>query len=1112
MKLRTRKFLAGLLSLGLLLQAASPLSALAAENISGAAHTLTVTVGSTEYTLTANGGTVSSDETWPEGYPTVSYVDGFVFDGGFNGDVILNGGENVTIKGASYAVNGSLNATVNDLTVTKSNSGTAAAIRGAATITSAGDLRISGNLDYSNIHLVNQAVEGKLTVNSAQDVSIDGILNGGADINCQTLSLNCGNGSTVHGTLTVHNAQKIQATAYAIYGVIGDMSAKGKLELDGCTGAVTLCNTYGYEAVQAGTVEVKNLPTGYVARYYAGRSEAESTETKNANDCARYSYFRIEYVNPSNKTLTLTNAKAYKDAEYTTELINATSVNGTSTYHVEEGKTVYVKAVAPDETHQWTFTGWEGRDETDEKIAVTVSEDMTLTANWAEMHRIYIDGTPYKGTYDAEYFAPGKTVAIKAAAPERDTLDIGYVFGKWEKAENSADFTYGTIAGQQCNEKTDLTYIVMPAGDVRLKTSWIKYYSLTTVKCNTDSTLLSHPAGEEITITADETIMDDAGSTRKLSEIVVAPKEGYTGEEIKATGSDGTYTFIMPAYPAVVTAKYEEEAVKTTHTLTLTNAEAYDGETKLVGTDSEDGTTTYTVENGKELKIKAVAPDNVSQWKFDGWEGRGETDEEITVTVNENMTLTANWEKVTDQATKYGIKVTMGNNSPIEVTSENCGKILGDDYTDGELTYNPGTRTLTGKGSFGKMNVEITGTLKDNVDVVLSNAADATVVNGSLTVTGAKDVKVTGDTSSRLINGGAEIDCAGELFLENKGTGNVVGIEDSQNLVVDRANSVKIHSVGMGGSDPTYAVNAKAIIKCTGGDVNITSDEGRAIWDPVEITGANNVNITADGRAIWDSRDGEGSSISCSGKVEITSETAAALFAGDLKITGATDVTISGKRDRAATVGGNVTITCSGDVVLENKGSGKAVSGELKYTPDPSTKSYEIKAGTDAGDAASKEPVATKEEGGMFAGTVDASYISITAVGTPPVVPGDDDFTGGGSGAGGAVAAVVVGGAAVWGGYEIATRVILHNILPEGAEIPANRGQLALLVWNTAGRPEPVNTPAFADVADADTAKAAQWCVEQGLMDAKSESTFKPEGWMPKFKTIEVWEKAFPKQ
>ena len=456
MKLRTRKFLAGLLSLGLLLQAASPLSALAAEDAPVATHTLTVTVGNTTYNLTANGGTVSSDETWPLGYPAVSYDDGFAFEGGFNGDVTLNGGENVTIKGESYAVNGSLNATVNDLTVTKSDSGTDAAIRDDATITSAGDVRISGNLDYNNISLVNQAVEGKLTVNSAQDVSIDGILNGGADINCQTLSLNCGNGSTVSGTLTVHNAQKIQATAFAIYGVIGDRGKAGKLVLDHCTGAVTLCNTYGYEAVQAGTVEVRNLPTGYVARYYAGSSEAESTETQDPNDCARYSYFRIEYVNPSNKTLTLTNAKAYTDAAYTTELINATSANGTSTYHVDEGKTVYVKAVAPGEG-QWKFGGWIDREETSEKITVTVTEDMTLTAKWVE---------------------------------------------------------------------------------------------------------------------------------------------------------------------------------RTTHTLTLKYAEAYEGETKLVGTAGENGTTTYTVENGKELTIKAVAPDNVSQWKFDRWEGRGETSENITVTVD----------------------------------------------------------------------------------------------------------------------------------------------------------------------------------------------------------------------------------------------------------------------------------------------------------------------------------------------------------------------------------------------------------------------------------------------------------------------------------------------
>ena len=858
MKLRTRKFLAGLLSLGLLLQAASPLSALAAEDAPVATHTLTVTVGNTTYNLTANGGTVSFDVAWPLGYPAVSYDEGFAFEGGFNGDVILNGGENVTIKGESYAVNGSLNATVNDLTVTKSDSGTDAAIRGEATITSAGDVRISGNLDYNNISLVNQAVEGKLTVNSAQDVSIDGILNGGADINCQTLSLNCGNGSTVSGTLTVHNAQKIQATAFAIYGVIGDRGKAGKLVLDHCTGAVTLCNTYGYEAVQAGTVEVRNLPTGYVARYYAGSSEAESTETQDPNDCARYSYFRIEYVNPSNKTLTLTNAKAYTDAEYTTELINATSANGTSTYHVDEGKTVYVKAVAPGEG-QWKFGGWIDREETSEKITVTVTEDMTLTANWVK------------------------------EIPE--------------------------------------------------------------------------------------------------------PDEGVN----------------------------------------------------------------------------------------------------------------------------YGITVTIGNNPPIEVTSENCGHIL--EVGNDKLTYDPDTHTLTGTGSFGKMKVEITDDLEDKVDVVLSNANGA-VVNGSLTVTGAQDVKVTGVSSTALITGDATITCAGDILMDNTGSGNVLGYGDHGNLDVQSAQNVTIHGEGRTGTDEdgnNYTIYGRAEIECSG-NVEITSQNGGAVWDPVVITKAANVTITANQRAVWDSRSYLDSSINCSGEVKITSKNAAALHDGKLTITGATDVTISGKRDEGATIGGDAEITCSGDVVLENKGTGAVVESKLVYKQNPA-KGYEVKTGENAESAT----VAYTDEEGTTSYTVPntetnpetnpvPSYISITAVGTPPVVPGDDDFTGGDSGAGGAVAAVLVGGAAVWGGYEIATRVILHNILPEGAEIPANRGQLALLVWNTAGRPEPVNTPAFADVADADTAKAAQWCVEQGLLDAKSESTFKPEGWMPKFKTIEVWEKAFPKQ
>ena len=627
-------------------------------------------------------------------------------------------------------------------------------------------------------------------------------------------------------------------------------------------------------------------------------------------------------------------------------------------------------------------------------------------------------------------------------------------------------------------------------------------------------------------------------STMIKAKTLTMKNNGGTVGKVVFTGADTTSAYRVAVgesesnntqtaltgttYSATVNAKYlniqtgtpENTTVK--HTLTLTNAKAYTDENHTVEADKNEAGI-YSVAKGTKVYVVAEAPDNVSRWKFTGWEGSSETSENITVTVNENTTLTAKWEKVTDQATNYGITVTIGNNPPIEVTSENCGHILG--VGNDKLTYDPDTHTLTGTGSFGKMKVEITDDLEDKVDVVLSNANGA-VVNGSLTVTGAQDVEVTGTSSSALIDGKTTISCAGDILMDNTGSGNVLGYGDHGNLDVQSAQNVTIHGEGRTGTDEdgnNYTIYGRAEIECSG-NVEITSQNGGAVWDPVVITKAANVTITANQRAVWDSRSYLDSSINCSGEVKITSKNAAALHDGKLTITGATDVTISGKRDEGATIGGDAEITCSGDVVLENKGTGAVVESKLVYKQSPA-KGYEVKTGKNAESAT----VAYTDEEGTTSYTVPntetnpetnpvPSYISITAVGTPPVVPGDDDFTGGDSGAGGAVAAVLVGGAAVWGGYEITTRVILHNILPEGAEIPANRGQLALLVWNTAGRPEPVNTPAFADVADADTAKAAQWCVEQGIMDAKSESSFKPEGWMPKFKTIEVWEKAFPKQ
>lgn len=129
----------------------------------------------------------------------------------------------------------------------------------------------------------------------------------------------------------------------------------------------------------------------------------------------------------------------------------------------------------------------------------------------------------------------------------------------------------------------------------------------------------------------------------------------------------------------------------------------------------------------------------------------------------------------------------------------------------------------------------------------------------------------------------------------------------------------------------------------------------------------------------------------------------------------------------------------------------------------------------------------------------------------PDPVP-DEPVIDGGDGSGFGAVLAVAGGAAVVGAagfgiYELATRAILKDLLPEGTAIPATRGELALLLWQNAGRPEPAALPAFADTADTETAKAAQWCTEQGLLTAE-DGAFHPEQKVPKYRVIRIWKQA----
>ena len=132
------------------------------------------------------------------------------------------------------------------------------------------------------------------------------------------------------------------------------------------------------------------------------------------------------------------------------------------------------------------------------------------------------------------------------------------------------------------------------------------------------------------------------------------------------------------------------------------------------------------------------------------------------------------------------------------------------------------------------------------------------------------------------------------------------------------------------------------------------------------------------------------------------------------------------------------------------------------------------------------------------------------------LLPGDVDSDAVGqfiTDASGVLVSAALAGAAVWGGYEVTTRVMLKNLLPEGTAIPATRGELALLLWNAAGRPEAgAVVTVYPDITDADQQAAARWCTEQGLLTARSDGTFAPDGRVPKWRVIEVWNKAFARK
>ena len=410
----------------------------------------------------------------------------------------------------------------------------------------------------------------------------------------------------------------------------------------------------------------------------------------------------------------------------------------------------------------------------------------------------------------------------------------------------------------------------------------------------------------------------------------------------------------------------------------------------------------------------------------------------------------------------------------------------------------------------------------DCYDLTIDSATEVNLEAGYNAICAHRDEDDTVAGTANIKNSKLVLKSAYPAFYAEDGieiNGGSVEAESTSNAGIFTRGKLSITDADIDASGYNYGICSKGAMEMTGGKLKaVGQGNGVSIRNSLTL---NNVEVDAECGEL-EAISSEGPMVLNGGKIEAVSngDGVYAIYAGN-RYDGDAELLAEG----SLTIKGNAKVHVSG---YKGIGSdGQTTIGEADIEIDSTdfsivypvqiengNKILSLKGGKDKENATVLDPddfVWDRHDPNCIG--KNAYLHIITGSVADPDEPFDPDFSvDDGSGAAGAImAGTLIGGAAVWGGYEITTRTILSDLLPEGAAIPTNRGQLAMLIWTEKDKPEPAAQPAFADVADAELAKAAQWCVEQGLLDAK-DGKFDPNGWMPKFKTIEVWKKAFPNQ
>ena len=833
--------------------------------------------------------------------------------------------------------------------------------------------------------------------------------------------------------------------------------------------------------------------------------------------------------------------------EYRTVTINNGNSGTTVNDKALHGDSITVTA---DEVDGKRFVGWTYKssdmtfnltnDELGEKtLNFTVPEgDVTLTANYKQLYTVTVDGE-LAGTV-----IEGEKVHVKANVPE------DHEFVKWtsnvflnghdtdeefdfvmpvpgqnvELTSETSQLYYVTINDQGADETTQ-TFVVKAGDTVYLEAAgrdgwkFIDWEGDVDLIFDNEDHTKAHftvPSNTNVTVTAKYmkyrtitvnggTVNDKTTITDALREQNVEIKAEYDPEEQvfdhwEAEGPDGwalteeqkgaeSFTLKVPKGNVTLTAMY-----KTLHTVTIINGTAQNGET------------TIKAVAGEKITLTPNLPDDQ---EFDCWYSED-------INLNEEQRKTP---ELTFKMRDFDIT--------IEAKSKQLYFV---ELADADTTANGGSGKVEVKSGEDVTIVAperegwkfIRWEVSDNVHLDDATASEAhfTMPSGNVSVKAVyyeyHTITMTGDKGTAYNEKGEEITRAVQ--------GDVITIKAKDREDEDHEFNRWVITpdngtlVGKNDPDATFimpneAVEVDAKYKHLQG---ITVNGGAAYYmdgTPAETAKAGEtIVIVAEDRskdglrfAYWEVNSDK--KVNVEGGEKATFE----MVNAPVELTAHYEAQITYSNDPAIFDEG---VGLHEDIVWENVGDTVSITAVLDNSTD------EDDIGTFPGMTFDYWEIVTPENlnvtSGLNSETITfevpecevkliAHWKDTTTV-TPaePLDPGfvvEPEAPADGSGA---VIGVAAAGAAIWGGYEITTRVILNDLLPEGAAIPTNRGELAMLIWTQKGKPEPAAEPDFTDVSDTELAKAAQWCVEQGLLTAE-DGKFEPDGWTPKWRVIQVW-------